>query len=424
MPKRVVRPSWYVGPKIVFSPAVVFNRWVFVSGQLASDFEFGLIPEARPDPNLPLHCGDQVMAETRWIYRNLKGLLDEAGSGLEQAIRIDQFPTSKAVIDPYHVVRRELLPEPRPVSTSVVIDDLMFADCTIEVELVAIRPEPGFTKEAVDVGNVRRPLGGYSPVIRVGDFVFIAGQTPTDFVQALAPEAQVDPSFWEGNPIDRQARYILKNLDALLRAAGSSLANVVKAQVYLSDLRDIPRLDVVWREVFPISPPARTIVPVGGFGQAGTRIEVNVVALADGGATRKEPIDVAAARVPRFHEPHAVRAGDLLFLSGLVAADAGGLIEQARVGKNFAGSGPRQQWQYIMEQADLICRAAGARLEDAVRIGVFLTDLREHLAMAGARQATWPESPPASTTVQVPGPLYVPGCTLLVDLWVGLDARG
>jgi enamine deaminase RidA (YjgF/YER057c/UK114 family) len=232
MPKRVIRPSWYIGPKIVFSPAVVFNRWVFASGQLASDFELGLIPEARPDPNLPLHGGDQVMAETRWIYRNLKGLLDEAGSGLEHAIRIDQFPTSKAVVDPYHIVRRELLPEPRPVSNSVVIDNLMFAD---------------FTKEVVDLGNVRRPLGGYSPVIRVGDFVFIAGQTPTDFVQALAPEAQVDPSVWEGNPIDRQARYILKNVDALLRAAGSSLANVVKAQVYLSDLGDIPRLDVVAR---------------------------------------------------------------------------------------------------------------------------------------------------------------------------------
>ena len=64
MHKRVIRPNWYVGPKIVFSPAVVFNRWVFVSGQLASDFEFGLTPEARSDPNLPLHGGDQVSSKT------------------------------------------------------------------------------------------------------------------------------------------------------------------------------------------------------------------------------------------------------------------------------------------------------------------------------------------------------------------------
>src|SRR5204862_481979 len=84
-------------------------------------------------------------------------LLDEAGSGLEHAIRLDQFPTSKAVIDPYHVVRRELLPEPRPVSTSVVVDNLMFADCSIEVEMVAIRPEPGFAKQVVDVRGRRRP---------------------------------------------------------------------------------------------------------------------------------------------------------------------------------------------------------------------------------------------------------------------------
>ena len=95
------------------------------------------------------------------------------------------------------------------------------------------------------------PLAGYSPAIRAGDFVFLAGQVPTDWKSGIAPEARVDPNFWEGSRIERETRYILENMALTLEAAGSSMPNVVKAQVYLTDINDLPRLDRVWREAFP-----------------------------------------------------------------------------------------------------------------------------------------------------------------------------
>src|SRR3546814_20715201 len=106
----------------------------------------------------------------------------------------------------------------------------MVPQANIEVDLGAIRPGAGFEKKGVTTDRIPQPLGGYSPAIAVGDFVFVAGQVPTDWKSGVAPEAQVDPNFWEGSPIDRQARFVLDNLASTLEAAGSSLENVVKAR--------------------------------------------------------------------------------------------------------------------------------------------------------------------------------------------------
>src|SRR5262249_21768634 len=175
----------------------------------------------------------------------VKAILEAGGTNLQNGVRIDQFPTSRDMIDPYHVLRKGLLTPPRPASTSVHIAGLLCPQANIAVELIAAIPEDGFRKEGISA-DIPQPLAGYSPALRIGDFVFLAGQVPTDWKSGIAPEAQVDPRFWEGNRIDREARFTLKNMDLTLQAAGSSLKNVIKAQVYLTDINDLSRLDHVW----------------------------------------------------------------------------------------------------------------------------------------------------------------------------------
>lgn len=423
MPKReIIRPEGFPAPHPTFSPVVRYGRWVFVSGVMATDFASGLAPEARGNAAVPLSGEHPMLLESRHVLRLLDRAAKAGGTTLANAVRIDQFPTSRAMVDPYHVERKAVIDPPRPASTSVVVAGLMVPDCNTEVELICIVPEPGFEKEGITTDKIPQPLGGYAPAIRAGDYIFVAGQVPSDFKTGIAPEARVDPNFWEGNPIDKQARYTLDNLKLTLEAAGSSLENVVKAGVYLRDINDIPRLDHVWRQYFPDKPPARTIFPVESIVVPDALIEITLVAVRDGGKVKKEVIATDNAPAPLFHESQAVRAGEFVFLSGQLAADANGLVPAARRNPHYpyAVNAPAEQMRQIMENARAICRAADTDLRHALRLLTMHTDLAEFAYCADVRRGYFPDGQPATTTIGVRGPLPVPGCTIAADLWVGM----
>lgn len=407
------------GPTQEFTPGIRYGRWVFTSAISAAGTH-GLVPGIRENPAVPLAGCDKQINEARYILGALEKILEEGGTNLQQAVRIDQFPTSREAIDPYHVVRREVIKSPRPASTSVGVEGLLCSEATIQAEVVAIVPDEGFQKAGVETDAIPAPLGGYAPAIRVGDFVFLAGQMATDFKTGVPEEAEVNPTFWEGNRIDRQTRYTLKNMAKTLEAAGSSLENVVKAQVYLKNIEDLPRFEMVWKEFFPKDPPARTIYPVSSFGVLEGLIEINFVALVNGGKTKKEVINVPSARQPLFHEPHAVRAGEFLFLSGLMAADKDGLVEPARVrpGSPYTVDTAEEQMRDILEQAKIICSAAGADLSSCVRLLTVFTDFSDFPSATRVRSQYFPNGQPATNNILVRGPLHVPGCKLLVDMWV------
>lgn len=401
---------------------VRYKNWVFVSGTMATDFKTGLPQEARAYDAIPLAGEDVMIREGRFIFNSIEAVLKEGGATMDNAVRIDSFPVTRAAIDPYHVVRREFMEPPRPASTSVAVDSLLAPAASTQVELVAIVPDGDLVKEGINTDRIPQPLGGYSPAVRAGDFIFLAGQVPTDWKTGIAPEARVDPNFWEGNKIDREARLTLKNMAVTLEAAGSSLEDVVKVQIYLSDINDVPRLDRVWREFFPTNAPARTIYPIRALGVAEGRIEINFAALRSGGKIRKQVIETATARTSPFGETQAVRAGDFLFLSGLMAIDDKGLVEAARVNPAYPHDrdSAAAQMTDIMEQAQAICRAAGTDLSRAVRMLTVHTDLSESYRAAAAAAPYFPDGPPASTTVGVQAPLQAPGATILVDLWVAM----
>jgi enamine deaminase RidA (YjgF/YER057c/UK114 family) len=112
----------------------------------------------------------------------------------------------------------------------------------------------------------------------VGSVVFAAGALATDFRTGIATEAAIDPAFpYYGSAIKRETRYILRNLARTFEAAGTSLDRVVKAQIFLTDLRDLGGFDEVWREFFPASPP-RTVLQTTGLLIRDARIEIDLTA--------------------------------------------------------------------------------------------------------------------------------------------------
>jgi 2-iminobutanoate/2-iminopropanoate deaminase len=104
-----------------------------------------------------------------------------------------------------------------------------------------------------------------TPGIRFGDMLFISGQLG---ISRDAPDST----------IQGQTKKALENVRAVAEAGGSSMANVVKCTVFLTDLKDFAGMNSVYREVFSKEPPARSTVIVAALVSPGAKIEVECMA--------------------------------------------------------------------------------------------------------------------------------------------------
>ena len=123
-------------------------------------------------------------------------------------------------------------------------------------------------RESVKTEAAPAAIGPYSQAIRAGDFVFVSGQIP------------IDPKTGQFVPggISEQTRQVLVNLEAVLKAAGSSLEKVVKTTVFLADMKEFGPMNEVYSTFFTTAPPARATVAAAGLPRD-ARVEIEAVAL-------------------------------------------------------------------------------------------------------------------------------------------------
>jgi 2-iminobutanoate/2-iminopropanoate deaminase len=108
------------------------------------------------------------------------------------------------------------------------------------------------TQEPVFTSKAPKPIGPYSQAIRVGGFVFCSGQIALDAEKNTVTETTV-----EG-----QTQKVMKNMTAVLEAAGSGLDKVVKTTIFLKSMNDFPKVNEVYGTFFKENPPARSTVEV------------------------------------------------------------------------------------------------------------------------------------------------------------------
>jgi reactive intermediate/imine deaminase len=109
--------------------------------------------------------------------------------------------------------------------------------------------------------------------------------------------------------------------------------------------------------------------------------------------TGREEIRVPELAEPVSHYTDAVRAGDLLFVSGCIAVDG--------VGRLVGGDDVVAQTRQVFANLKAILAAAGASIRDVVKVTVFLTDVRDRAAVNSVREEVFGETRPASTLVEV-----------------------
>jgi 2-iminobutanoate/2-iminopropanoate deaminase len=124
------------------------------------------------------------------------------------------------------------------------------------------------TRESISTDKAPKAIGPYEQAIKVGDFLYTAGQIP------------IDPQ--TGNLVSggiaEQTRRVFENLKAVLEAGGSSLDKVIKATVFLKSMTDFAALNEVYGEYLGKAKPARSTVAVADLPR-GALVEIDLVAI-------------------------------------------------------------------------------------------------------------------------------------------------
>ncbi len=121
-------------------------------------------------------------------------------------------------------------------------------------------------KQIIQTTEAPAAIGTYSQAVKVGNQVYISGQIPLD------PETMTMVE----NDIDAEIHQVFENLKAILTAAGGDFSDVVKLNVYVTDLTNFPRINEIMAQYFAAPYPARAVVGVSALPK-GARVEADAV---------------------------------------------------------------------------------------------------------------------------------------------------
>jgi reactive intermediate/imine deaminase len=262
--RRVISGAETPTPLAHYCQGVVTGDTVYAAGQIASDYRTG-VP-----------AGRDMQKEARYVLNNIRSVLQAADCDLKDVVKSQVFVTDLEDFRAFDETWQEFFPVPPP-RTTVQVSALLVPGCRIEIDLTAVRP--GVARRVISAANAPAPLAHYCQGVVAGETVYAAGQLAAASRSGVAPEARQDPAFpYYGSEIQKQTRYVLGNLRSVFKAAGCDLEDVVKSQVFLTDLKDFYYFDQVWKEFFP-APPPRTTVQVAALAVPGCRVEVDLTAV-------------------------------------------------------------------------------------------------------------------------------------------------
>jgi 2-iminobutanoate/2-iminopropanoate deaminase len=122
--------------------------------------------------------------------------------------------------------------------------------------------------QSVTAPELPKALGPYSPGVVLGDLIFVSGQ------------GAVDPKTGKlaGDDVESQTEQVFKNIEAILKAAGSGLDKIVRCGVFLTDMREFPRMNAVYERMMAGNRPVRTTVQAAGLPMEGLKVEIDAIA--------------------------------------------------------------------------------------------------------------------------------------------------
>jgi enamine deaminase RidA (YjgF/YER057c/UK114 family) len=401
------------GTAVPYAYAVKAGPWLFLTGHEAFDFAGGQAVEVEGPEGFPSFGAPRLKREAEYILKRMRTTLAEFGSDFRHSVRVDQYYPVFEAVRAYQLARHGEFGDYIPPSTSVLMKRLLKRDSHISMSMLAVVPGKDYEIGKLYPKEVPVPVGSFFvPAITCNDFVFVAGQMASD-ENALDASVRLPREVrnWGGpNAVRRQTEFIIKKrLEPALKAGDSSWQNVLKAQIYVPAAADIPDALDVWQQHVPHA-CAVTAVPTHGFGFVDGIVEINLLALRDGAKRKKE---VLKADLPRMSSYGAhIRAGELVFCSGLMPVGADGLIPGLAAFDALAHPAQTQALA-VLSYAERICKEG-----KIVRAQWFMSDVHGFPGVQLAWSKRQGDAPHPFVCVQVPDELAAPNAVLTADFWL------
>ena len=345
-----------------FVPGVLSGDLLFLSGAIGNK------------PGTIEVTGDAA-AQTRRTLENLQAVLEAAGMDFSRVVEANVFLSDARHFQAMGAAYAEVLGEALPARATVEAD-IAIPGALTEIAMVAARP-------GVEVRRVSPPgwpatSGSFSWGMLAGDTLFTAGMAGVD--PATGAPAASERAV--GGAAAETAR-AMRNVGAVLEAAGMGFGDVVSCAVYLADGRDYAAMNQAYGAAFTGAPPARATVRARLMAPD-LRVEVQCRAVRGGGKVVAPEGYVSTGRPLS----PAIAAGGRLFLSGMVGR-----------GPDGYPAGAEAQTRVALGRLAATLAAAGLTFRDVDMASVFLTDIRHYAAMNAVYAEIVGSPPPARATV-------------------------
>lgn len=290
----------------------------------------------------------QVSADSWSVHECVDLVLKAAGSHGDQLLRQHVWQQDKRFFPCYEQVRKHWQLAPAPSSGLGVAHISGRPRGWIGIDGIAVVPgeNPLFpAREVVNPVNDKRlpSASHYSQAVKSGELLFTAGHIAIKTAEPGKPlvnsyddvpeEARFlatgrsHPDSRDG-PIAAQAWYVYHELSQTLVQRGLTMDDVIHVNVYLSDLRDLATFHRIHAHYFPQGHPTLCVTGFNEVGHRGCRIEIELTAAPKNGQLNRASFPWPCAAP--FHAPAAVKAGPLLYCSGIVGLNAAGHLVHER----------------------------------------------------------------------------------------------
>jgi reactive intermediate/imine deaminase len=330
---------------------------LYISGKGSRDPQTGKHPEG-------------FEAQVRQALENCGISLKEAGLGFSNVVNSNVYLTDIKNFQAMNKVYKTYFPQNPPARTTVAVPALP-GDSPIEITFIASRNP---SRRAISPEGVKAsPNDLFSMAVEVGELVYLSGQGSRHYLSKEFPSGS----------FEAHVRQTLDNSGAVLKAAGLDFSNVVKADVYLTDIKNIEKMNEVYKTYFRADRPVRATVEVSAL-PGDPPIEITLVAAKNTAADRK--IVTPEGTPPNMPFSPGVMLGDRFFLSGKAG---------------FAKGGIEAQVKEVMDGQGVLLKAAGLDFSDIVDGKVYLADIQDYAAMNQVYGTYFKGARPARTCVAV-----------------------
>jgi 2-iminobutanoate/2-iminopropanoate deaminase len=350
------------------------NR-IFLSGQVPWDGDGNVVG-----------AGD-IEAQARQVYRNTGRILEEGGASFPDVVMTRTYTTN--------VLHRPAISDARrangmteSTNTLAVISSLVDPYFALEISGVAYVDTP---LERISPETVHRTVGTYVHAVRAEETLYVAGQIALDR----------DGNLVGPGDIEAQAEQTVQNLVRVLEAGGASPDSVVYVMIYVTNPLFIDAVRAARRK-HGLTGCASTLIVIPSLAQAEFLVEIEAVAVV---GMEREVIRPQGVHDVSARYEHAVRYGNMLYLSGQVAADTEGNL----VGPGDASAQARQLYKNMAG----VLEAAGASFSDVVSTATFMTNVQHRPKINEVRTASGLSH--ATNTSVVVSALASPGYLLEVE---------